>query len=453
MQRPLLFEGEAGAGKTFALISEVSRIADAISDRECRVLALTFMHGSRRRLHESLAKLQRSQKRVSFDCLTFDSFAAQLLSRWRSLARHLLGVEVRRDDDTEAFESIANAAAVLLREEQVQHWIRCSFDVVLVDEAQDLAGAKLLIVECLANAIPLIAAGDEFQNLGDDTGEEGAVAWLRRVGTPVVLEGSQRTKDAQILRAAAALRNGEGVRYPSTVKVIAATHAAYAAACIAGQIIAVKPRQVILLTPVGPLKSSFSRDVIVRLASEKLKLNDRPVGPFEFIWEIDTRSECARVSGSFCLSDDEQLHNIATLTGVSGDRYVADVVDRLRRLRSLTGVCSVSSREVRAIISQVVHHRRANCIGRRSRRAMTIHQAKNQEFGMVIVLWPYEVHGAADRQRRLLYNAITRAKQHALIIVQDPYSQRIEAPPFTTTIDVARAALTVRPPRRRTRRR
>lgn len=84
---------------------------------------------------------------------------------------------------------------------------------------------------------------------------------------------------------------------------------------------------------------------------------------------------------------------------------------------------------------------------------MTIHQAKNQEFGMVVVLWPYEVQGAAERLRRLLYNAITRAKQHALIIVQDPYSKRIEAPPFTTTIDVARAALTVRPPRGYKRRR
>jgi hypothetical protein len=453
MQRPLLFEGEAGAGKTFALIGEVLRVAHATPDGMCRVLALTFMHGSRRRLHASLSQLKRSERNVSFDCLTFDSFAAQLLSRWRSLARQLLGEEVRRDDDTDTFESIANAAAVLLREEQVQHWVKRSFDVVLVDEAQDLTGGKLLIVECLANAVVLIAAGDEFQNLGDDTREEGAVTWLRRVGTSVVLQGSKRTNDAQILRAAAALRNGEGVRYPSTVKVIAAVNAAYAATCIAGQIISLKSREVVLITPVGPVRSSFSREVIERLGSEKLKLKDRPVGPFHFIWEVDPRSECARVAVAFCLGDDEQLHSIATLTGVCGDRYIDDVVDRLRRLRSLTGVCAVSGREVRTIISQVVHFRRAHCVGRRSLTAMTIHQAKNQEFRMVVVLWPYEVGGAADRQRRLLYNALTRARQHACIIVQDPYLKRIEAPPFTTTIDVARAALTIRPPRGRTRRR
>jgi len=31
---------------------------------------------------------------------------------------------------------------------------------------------------------------------------------------------------------------------------------------------------------------------------------------------------------------------------------------------------------------------------------MTIHQAKNREFGSVIVLWPYEVAGSGERRRR-----------------------------------------------------
>lgn len=59
---------------------------------------------------------------------------------------------------------------------------------------------------------------------------------------------------------------------------------------------------------------------------------------------------------------------------------------------------------------------------------MTIHQAKNREFDSVIVLWPYEVAGGADRQRRLLYNAVTRAKRQAVVIVQNP--ERMQQPPF-----------------------
>jgi hypothetical protein len=452
MQRPRLYEGKAGAGKTYALIDGVLRIAHTRPDRMCRVLALTFMHGSRRHLHRSLSNLKRTERNVVFDCLTFDSFAAQLLSRWRSLARQLLGVEIRRDNDDD-FEIIAKAAGVLLDEEQVQRWIRRSFDVVLVDEAQDLAGAKLHMVEGLANAVALIAAADEFQDLGDEVNVEGAVAWLRRVSDVVVLEGSQRTNDAQILRAAAALRSGEGVRSKSALKVIAATNAAYAASCIAGQILEIKSREVVILTPVKPARSPFSREVVERLGSDKLKLRGKPVGPFRFVWETDAGSECARVAVPFCLTDDQQSHNIADLTRVNGDCYISDVVDRLRRRRSLTGIATVTGREVRTIISQVVQYRRAHCIGRRHRKAMTIHQAKNQEFGMVVVLWPYEVAGSSDKQRHMLYNAITRAKHYAVIVVQDPYSGRIEAPPFTTSVNVARAALTARPTRRRTQRR
>ena len=59
---------------------------------------------------------------------------------------------------------------------------------------------------------------------------------------------------------------------------------------------------------------------------------------------------------------------------------------------------------------------------------MTIHQAKNREFDSVVVLWPYEVSGSAERLRRLLYNAVTRAKRQAVVIVQNP--ERLSKPPF-----------------------
>tara|TARA_R100000789_G_scaffold98357_1_gene102074 strand:- start:29 stop:676 length:648 start_codon:yes stop_codon:yes gene_type:complete len=52
-------------------------------------------------------------------------------------------------------------------------------------------------------------------------------------------------------------------------------------------------------------------------------------------------------------------------------------------------------------------------------RAMTVHGAKNREFDNVIVLWPAAVSGYSDDQkRRLLYNAVTRAKKRCLVIVQ-----------------------------------
>lgn len=46
----------------------------------------------------------------------------------------------------------------------------------------------------------------------------------------------------------------------------------------------------------------------------------------------------------------------------------------------------------------------------------------------MIVLWPYEVKGSPERKRRLLYNAITRARTRVLIVVQNP--NRLRKPPF-----------------------
>ena len=64
---------------------------------------------------------------------------------------------------------------------------------------------------------------------------------------------------------------------------------------------------------------------------------------------------------------------------------------------------------------------------------MTIHQAKNREFDNVLVLWPVQVPADLEAQRRLLYNALTRAKNLATVIVQDPVpaKSRLRLPPFS----------------------
>lgn len=59
---------------------------------------------------------------------------------------------------------------------------------------------------------------------------------------------------------------------------------------------------------------------------------------------------------------------------------------------------------------------------------MTVQQAESRECEGVVVIWPYQVGGDAKHKRRLLYNAITRAKRWSNVIVQ---SQNIlVAPPF-----------------------
>lgn len=48
---------------------------------------------------------------------------------------------------------------------------------------------------------------------------------------------------------------------------------------------------------------------------------------------------------------------------------------------------------------------------------MTIPRAKNREFRHVLVLWPFSVTGTPEHQRRLLYDAVTRAKELCSVVV------------------------------------
>lgn len=50
--------------------------------------------------------------------------------------------------------------------------------------------------------------------------------------------------------------------------------------------------------------------------------------------------------------------------------------------------------------------------------AMTVQQAKNREFDGVVVIWPYQVGGDGEHKRRLLYNAVTRARRWCTVLVQ-----------------------------------
>ena len=60
--------------------------------------------------------------------------------------------------------------------------------------------------------------------------------------------------------------------------------------------------------------------------------------------------------------------------------------------------------------------------------AMTVQQAKNREFEGVFVLWPYQIGGDAEHKRRLLYNAVTRARRWCTVVVQN--ADLLQAAPF-----------------------
>src|SRR5690606_20368723 len=127
------FTGGAGCGKTHRLMQALSSHLGTMPLKDGqKVLALTFMHGSRRRLEERLDQLKILKGRT--DCSTIDSFAWRLVRRWLPLAVALGFADIEPDQ----YERVCDAAGALLQIKEVCGWVAATFPILLVDEAQDM---------------------------------------------------------------------------------------------------------------------------------------------------------------------------------------------------------------------------------------------------------------------------------------------------------------------------
>jgi hypothetical protein len=80
------FEGPAGSGKIYSLVETLKTVLKTrpLGEHEA-VLGLTYMHGSRRRMHGTLAKIATVHGR--FRACTVDSLARSVVCRWRTMGR------------------------------------------------------------------------------------------------------------------------------------------------------------------------------------------------------------------------------------------------------------------------------------------------------------------------------------------------------------------------------
>lgn len=418
------FEGPAGTGKTTRLMAALE---DWVKEHGLgegqKVLALTFMHGSRKRLDERLRSLPSLSGR--YEASTFDSLAWRITQRWKSLGRAL-----QLPCGDEGYDQTCFAAAALLQHPEVREWLSTRFPLVLVDEAQDCRAGRLGMLQQMASSIDVLAAADAYQDLFSD-GENEAVAWLSSFGCTYTLETVQRTKLPGLLEAAMRLRAGQGVSHitKSGFRASHAPSARYAASVVATNL-AWNTGQTAILTPAR--ESSFVRDIMEIITGQPIapKPIGRPVGPWSVQWEKGTeeiRKEMARLlrlDEKDWLTLDDLVCEHLTVSGVSELR---SWMVKQKRLHART---RFHREEISDRIGRIAQTMRAYTKRAESRViALTIQQAKNREFPYVIVLWPYQVGGAEEHQRRLLYNAITRAKQKALVLIQGK-EERLLRPPF-----------------------
>jgi len=182
-----------------------------------RLLAITRMHGARRRIE---SKLRQSCKDIPCHITTIDGFALEILNKWRksiSFETPIHPVQADKDFETTLFgieahfDKIIEKATELVSSPTVGKIIRDSFPVVLIDEFQDCHGVRLKLVEALSNWSEIIVAADDFQLL--DSNIEGcpAVEWISSLDRNESVEHEElntchRTSDSSILDAAKCLR-------------------------------------------------------------------------------------------------------------------------------------------------------------------------------------------------------------------------------------------------------
>lgn len=416
------FEGPAGSGKTTRLFEDLATTLAGrpLGDHE-RVLALTKMHGSRRRMQGRLQTLPGLHRR--FECTTIDSFAWRVLRRWRCLARAKGSAEVGEAD----YEEVCRCAGALSAEAVVRRWITRGFPIVVIDEMQDSKDGQLEIVRALSESATCLAAADDYQDL-DASGENAAVAWAQQNGEVVSLIHNHRTSATGLLAAASALREGRVVPAKRDgFAVLGAYRHNDGAGHVSRRLTWWRDcDDIAVITPVRADTSPFVRDLIARV--EQGPISNPAVGPHCIRWEVSQEDQCGQFLSGLALPADPSTELCASelcLPDQGGtSRALREWLDRRRRLAGTTTFTVAEIRQQVGVIHQ--RSRAYRRVRERGVRAMTVHQAKNREFDSVIVLWPYEV--AADRQRRLLYNAITRAKRQAVVVVQNP--ARIQQPPF-----------------------
>lgn len=428
MPAPVYITGTAGTGKTTKLLERTAVYArELLTHPHHQLLAMAYMHGARRRLESSI-KEDEECRRIPCTVSTIDSFALALLNRWRTALGITLPVCAAPTQCTQPFErharlhltfdEIAASAAKLLTSPTVARIVACSYPLIVIDEFQDCIGPKLDLVRALADASQLILAADAFQRL--DGGIVGcpAVDWLEGLGDAGLRECYRLTKSrrfsatSEIFLAASALREprrpaGEtvplyyGPALPAAWRIMERLLLGWYGSCWTGTTALISP------------KGSGVIDDVLRLLAEQT--TKRGHVPIRWARQSASEEEQAGLREVLGVTDDYLDDTDWQPTADCADPHGAEVIDRAHRFARLRGLKRIPKHLVSSLADQVIHESRAH--GKKSARFVitTVHGAKNREFDNVCVLWSYQIPPDHELQRRLLYNAVTRAKTNCIV--------------------------------------
>ncbi|MDG7001234.1 MAG: ATP-dependent helicase [Nitrososphaerota archaeon] len=428
MKKAHLVLGKAGTGKTTWLISKVGELAPfEIKNEHQSLLAITRMHGSRRRVED---RLRQSVAELKYQVTTIDAFALSIVNKWRmALGFSMPVVPVYGDSDFEPslfgveadFERILKMAAKLLPKTTVKNLIGKSFPIIVIDEFQDCSGAMLDFVKELSECSLLLLAADAFQQLEEGLVGCPAIEWVRDLeahGLAEITDLSEchRTSNPGILGAARYIRDNIRSTSP-TVPVICCPKTELLGWEIIDAValhwyIKGWTGQIAVICP--------SNDPVVDDALDwgnnwRIKKGRQPIGWHKQQSQDAEKQRIVTILNSF-ESTSPGGQAINAMNG-SLDPLAEAVASRASRVARLKGIDSISKPMIDRLAERTIHEKRAYGQYDAKRAVMTVHGAKNREFDNVIVLWTFKLPEDVDYQRRLMYNAVTRAKNNCMVLV------------------------------------
>ena len=412
------FEGPAGTGKTHRLIEEVGQyLVQHPLEPHQRVLALTFMHGSRKRLDGRFRATPDLSGRAI--CMTIDSFAQSILRRWRSFA-------AANALQADGFDQTCDTCGQILEHPVVAEWVARTFPVIVVDEAQELKPERLRILKALAPHVALFVAADEFQCLDERLDTAPFLDWFA-TGRVDALTVVHRTGRQGLLRAGVALRNlqsptsGDGLRienkFPNVMPF-----------AVVSSLVRATGTKALIYAPSG---RSWADDIVRRAAQGMQSPTYGTIPPLTLVHEDRNNDEKKVVLDAFGGMETVDVDGaLAVLAAISKPPpWTASVHNAIVRAARTHGRSAWSVAELKELIERkAAHHRAYGYQSAHGVPVMSIHQAKNRQFDHVVLLWPPGVVGSDEQKARLLYNGITRAIRNCSVFVRT--RPLLQEPPF-----------------------
>jgi len=215
----------------------------------------------------------------------------------------------------------------------------------------------------------------------------------------------------------------------TSFKLLDAPSAAVAASFISQTMAPATGKDSVILSASRPGTSPWVDKVIELVTTTQY--GKQKAGPVLIKWETNAENLAEKTIVALGIATGNEKIDASAILALPHGPVATQLNRWVEHQRRVLGRTDFGVAEVRSQVERAKQHIRSfGLTPQGGRRAMTIHQAKNREFPVVIVLWPFRVVSDAVRARRLLYNAITRAKRRAIVIVEDPKKKRLNAPPF-----------------------